>query len=84
MFWVQGGMDVAEGDATMPMSLLKTVLEVQQKRKRRMIESSIRKRRKVPRSCESHGMRTRDDDGSLRETMLTDALWCVFHVIQSP
>ena len=44
------------------------------KRKRRMIQPSIRKKRKAARSCKSHGVYVRDDDGSLREIRPTDTL----------
>ena len=52
--------------------------------KRRMIEPTIRKRRKANRSVKSHQILVRDDDGSLRETLPTDTLWYMLYVVQAP
>ena len=49
-----------------------------------MIQPSIRKKRKALRSCKSHGIYVRDDDGSLREIMPTDTLWYLLYVVQAP
>ena len=51
--------------------------------KRRIIEPTIMKRRKANCSVKSHQILVRDDDGSLRETLLTDTLWYILYVVQA-